>query len=265
MERQFIAAGDGCRIAYRFDGPEDAPVLLLSNSLGTDMGMWAPQLAAWTRDFRVLRYDQRGHGASDAPAGAYSLDRLGRDVAELLDALAIDRVDFCGLSLGGMTGQWLGIREPHKLRRLVLANTSSFMGPPTIWDARIRLVMEQGMAPLAEASVERWFTKGFAASAGEAIAPIGAMLQATSPQGYAGCCAAIRDMDMRRTATLIAVPTLIIGGSLDPATPPPHSEALARAIAGSKLVMLEAAHLANVERAEAFGVAVVEFLTAASA
>ncbi len=255
-----VTIGDGCRIAYRFDGPEDAPILLLSNSLGTDMGMWAPQIAAWTARFRLLRYDQRGHGQSDAPTGGYSMDRLGRDVSELLDALHIDRVDFCGLSLGGMTGQWLGIREPARLRRLVLANTSAFMGPPTAWDARILMVLEQGMAPLAQASVDRWFTPGFAAAAPASIAPIGAMLQATPPQGYAGCCAAIRDMDMRRMLPLIETPTLVIGGSEDPATPPPHSEGLAQAIGDADLVMLKAAHLSNVELPAAFGQAVLDFL-----
>ena len=235
-------------------------MLLLSNSLGTDMDMWAPQLATWTQAFRVLRYDHRGHGASDAPAGGYSIDRLGRDVIELLDALDLERVDFCGLSLGGMTGQWLGIREPRRIRRLILANTSSFMGPPSAWDARIALVREQGMAPLAQASVERWFTAAFAATGQAAIAPIAAMLQATNAQGYAGCCAAIRDMDMRGTVALVETPTLIIGGTQDPATPPPHGEALAKAIAGARLLMLEAAHLANVEQADAFGRAVTDFL-----
>ena len=260
MEKPFITTGDGCRIAYRFDGPEGAPVLLLSTSLGSDLDMWAPQRATWTQAFRVLRYDHRGHGASDAPAGGYSIDRLGRDVIELLDALDLERVDFCGLSLGGMTGQWLGIREPRRIRRLILANTSSFMGPPSAWDARIALVREQGMAPLAQASVERWFTAAFAATGQAAIAPIAAMLQATNAQGYAGCCAAIRDMDMRGTVALVETPTLIIGGTQDPATPPPHGEALAKAIAGARLLMLEAAHLANVEQADAFGRAVTDFL-----
>lgn len=260
IEKQSIITGDGCRIAYRFDGPQDAPILLLSNSLGTHMGMWVPQMEAWTRSFRVLRYDQRGHGASDAPAGGYSIDRLGRDVVELLDALAIDGVDFCGLSLGGIAGQWLGIHEPGRLRRLVLANTSSFMGPPSGWDARIDMVRDQGMAPLAEVSIGRWFTRDFSVAAPEAIVPIAAMLQTTDAQGYAGCCAAIRDMDMRRTASLIELPTLIISGTKDPATPPPHSEALAQAIAGSQLIMLEAAHLSNVEKPEEFIGAVLNFI-----
>lgn len=261
MSVEYFVTGDGCRIAWRYDGPAGAPVLLLSNSLGTDMGMWEPQMAAWTQTFRVLRYDQRGHGASDAPAGAYSLDRLGRDVVELLDTLNPGPVDFCGLSLGGMTGQWLGIREPQHLRRLVLANTSSFMGPPANWDARIALVRSEGIAPLAQASLDRWFTPDFLAEGSAAIDGIARMLQAGNPQGYAGCCAAIRDMDMRRTVSLIDRPTLVIGGTRDPATPPPHSEALAGAIAASQLVMLEAAHLSNVERPDTFARAVLDFLT----
>ena len=262
MNLEHFTTGDGCRIAWRCEGPVDAPVLLLSNSLGTDMSMWEPQMAAWTQGFRVLRYDQRGHGASDAPPGAYSLDRLGRDVVELLDALGLGTVDFCGLSLGGMTGQWLGLREPERLHRLVLANTSSFMGPPANWDARIVLVRNEGMAPMAEASLDRWFTHDFAGIGSAAIDQIAAVLQATDPIGYTGCCAAIRDMDMRRAVSLIEVPTLVIGGTLDPATPPPHSEALAHAITASKLVMLEAAHLSNVERPDAFARAVLDFVSA---
>jgi len=252
----FIITGDGCRISYRFDGPEGAPVLLLSNSLGTDMEMWAPQMAAWTRDFRVLRYDQRGHGESDAPVGAYSLDRLGRDVVEMLDALDLAKVHFCGLSLGGMVGQWMGVHAPDRLKRLVLANTSSWMGPPSGWDARIALVRAQGMAPLAQVSVERWFTPAFATAAPGAIAPIVAALKATNQEGYTGCCAAIRDMDMRPVVGLITNPTLVIGGLRDPSTPPSHSEALAAAIVGARLEMLEAAHLANVEQPAPFAEAV---------
>lgn len=255
-----FTTGDGCRIAWRWDGPEGAPILLLSNSLGTDMSMWEPQIAAWTRQFRVLRYDQRGHGASDVYPAAYSLDRLGRDVVELLDELALERVNFCGLSLGGMTGQWLGIREPHRLDRLVLANTSSFMGPPANWDSRIAAVRWNGMAELAQASIERWFTVDFASAGAPAVDRIAATLLATDPIGYAGCCAAIRDMDLRRTVSLIDTPTLVIGGARDPATPPHHSEALAAAIPQAKLVMLEAAHLANVEQPDAFARAVLDFL-----
>jgi 3-oxoadipate enol-lactonase len=256
----FITMGDGCRIAYRFDGPQEAPVLLLSNSLGTDMSMWNAQIDAFSAKFRLLRYDQRGHGASDAPVGAYSLDRLGRDVVELLDGLKLDKVHFCGLSLGGMTGQWLGIYAPERLNGLILANTSSYMGPPTGWDSRIVAVHNKGMAPLAQASVERWFTSEFAAKAPEDIQAIVAKLTTTNPVGYAGCCAAIRDMDLRPVVQLVAKPALIIGGSKDPSTPPAHSEALAQAIDGASLVMLDAAHLSNVEQPEAFSQSVLNYL-----
>jgi 3-oxoadipate enol-lactonase len=257
-----ITMGDGTHIAYRLDGPEDAPVLLLSNSLGTNMQMWAPQIAAWSVDFRVLRYDQRGHGASDGPVGAYSLDRLGRDVIELLDALSIQTVDFCGLSLGGMTGQWLGIHASERIRTLVLANTAAYMGPPANWDARINLVRTEGITPLVEASISRWFTPSFQETHAAEIEPITAMLQTTNPVGYMGCCAAIRDMDLRKTAHLIPVRTYIIGGALDPATPPQRSVELKESIVGSSLKMLEAAHLSNVERQTEFAAEVRDFVLA---
>lgn len=259
MEHKIFQTGDGCRIAYRFDGPAHAPVLLLSNSLGTAMGMWDPQMEALTAHARVLRYDMRGHGKSGVPDGAYSLDRLGRDVVELLDGLEIGRVDFCGLSLGGMVGQWLGIRAPDRLRRLILANTSSYMGLPADWDVRIELARANGMSWLAATSVERWFTPEFRARNSGKMSAVTAMLLATDASGYVGCCAAIRDMDMRPTVGLIDIPTLVIGGTADPATPPPHSEALAEAIARARLVMLDAAHLSNVEQADAFGAAMLSF------
>ncbi len=260
MDRSFLTVGDGCRIAYRFDGPDDAPVLLLSNSLGTDMGMWAPQIAAWSARFRVLRYDSRGHGASDSPTGAYSMDRLGRDAVELLDALGIGTVNFCGLSKGGMVGQWLAVHAPARLRRLVLANTSAHMGPPSSWQARIEAVLADGMAPLAEASISRWFTAGFPAVDPGAIAPIRAMLLVTDPTGYAGCCAAIRDMDQRPTAHLNTTPTLVIAGSEDPATTVADGAFLAESASNASLLSLPAAHLSNIEVPRPFANAVMEFI-----
>jgi 3-oxoadipate enol-lactonase len=255
-----ITTGDGCRIAYRFDGPTAGPVLLLSSSLGTTMDMWEPQLAAFAQQFRILRYDTRGHGRSDAPAGGYSLDRLGRDVVELLDALEIPRVHFCGLSLGGMVGQWLGLRVPERIERLVLAHTSAFMGPPSAWDGRIAVVRERGMGAVADASIERWFTAEFVATDDASLDKVRAMLLAVNVGGYTGCCAAIRDMDLRRLGGLIDLPTLIIGGDADPATPPAHSEALADAICGSRLLFLSAAHLGNMEQPTDFADAVLDFL-----
>jgi 3-oxoadipate enol-lactonase len=186
MSIQHITTGDGCRLAYRFDGPTNAPVWLLSNSLGTDHNLWLPQLADIVRTFRVLRYDTRGHGASDVPVGGYSMDRLGRDVLELLDALGIERVLFCGLSMGGMIGQWLGVRAPERLLGLVLANTSAFMGPPLGWDTRILAVLNKGMPVIIEPVLERWFTSSFRAHAPDAIAPVRAMLLDCDPVGYVG-------------------------------------------------------------------------------
>jgi 3-oxoadipate enol-lactonase len=252
---------DGCRIAWRMDGPENAPVLVLSNSLGTAMAMWTSQVPALSEHFRLLRYDTRGHGKSSVLPGEIGLDRLGRDVLELLDTLGIARAHFCGLSLGGMTGQWLGVFAPERIDRLVLANTSSFMGPPESWQTRINLVRDLGMVAIVEAVLERWFTPGFAARGEDAIEETRQLLLATDPQGYSGCCAAIRDMDLRPVARLIAAPSLIIAGSEDPATPPDHAKRLAFAVAGSKLVSLRAAHLSNIEQSDAFTAALINFIS----
>ncbi|WP_211101364.1 3-oxoadipate enol-lactonase [Niveispirillum sp. SYP-B3756] len=260
QDRSFLILRDGCRLAYRFDGPAEAPVLLLSNSLGTDLGMWDAQMPALCQRFRVLRYDSRGHGASAAPPGAYSMDRLGCDVLELLGALGLDKVDFCGLSKGGMVGQWLGWRAPDRFRRLVLANTAAFMGPPENWQKRIDSVLRDGMGPLAEASLARWFTPGFIAAGSPALAAIRSMLLANDPVGYAGCCAAIRDMDQRRLLSLIDLPTLIIGGSHDPATPMAEARFLRDHLPQGRLVELAAAHLSNVEQPAGFTAALLDFL-----
>lgn len=259
MSVDLLTLGDGCRLAWSSDGDPAAPPLILSNSLGTDRTMWTPQLAALAERFRVIRYDTRGHGASDAPPGGYGLDRLGRDVLELADALGLTRFAFCGLSLGGMTGQWLGVRAGDRLTRLVIANSAPFMGPPSAWDARIATVRNAGMAAIAEAVVERWFTPEFRADPANSAAIL-ATLRATDPQGYAGCCAAIRDMDMRPQLGLIATPTLMIGGARDPATPPEQTAALIDGIAGATGVMLDAAHLSNLEHPTAFTDALLDHL-----
>lgn len=251
---------DGCRIAYDISGREDAPVLLLSNSLGTSMSMWQEQLECLRSRFRVVRYDSRGHGSSDCPIGGYSLDRLGRDVVELLDQLDLETVRFCGLSLGGMVGQWLGIYAAERLERLVLANTSAYMGPPQGWQDRINTIMQLGMEHLIEATMERWFSCSFRQDCTESTIAIRETFLSTDPNGYAGCCAAIRDMDMRPVIPLIKSPTLIIGGSADPATPPEHSQLLNDGIANSQLSMLSAAHLSNVEQPRAFTRLVIDFL-----
>ena len=259
VETGFIETGDHCRIAWQMEGAADAPVVVLSNSLGTAMAMWNPQVAVLATHFRILRYDTRGHGVSAVPAGAYSLDRLGRDVLELTDELGIERFTFCGLSLGGMTGQWLGARVPESLEALVIANSSPFMGPPSAWDARIDTVMAKGMASISDAVVERWFTPEFRADAANTAAIL-EVLMATDPAGYAGCCAAIRDMDMRALLPLVRARTLVIGGTQDPATPPDHTALLTDGIADAQCAMLEASHLSNLERPDAFNRVLLKFL-----
>ena len=255
-----VTTGDGCSLAYRFDGPADAPVLILSNSLGTAMAMWDAQIPAFSRQFRVLRYDSRGHGASGVPAGAYSMDRLGRDVIELMDALDIKTASLCGVSKGGMVGQWMGARAPERIEKLALCNTAAYMGPPEGWDQRIVAVNANGMATMTEPVLERWFTPEFRAGSPEAVAPVRDMLLTTDPAGYAGCCAAIRDMDLRLTDPLVRRPTLVVAGSRDPSTPPEVTGKVAELIPGARLVVLEAAHLSNIEQADAFTREVLAFL-----
>ncbi|MGD9711986.1 MAG: 3-oxoadipate enol-lactonase [Thermomicrobiales bacterium] len=252
--------GDGCRIAWRMDGPDDARVLMLSNSLGTTMAMWDDQIAAFSKHMRVLRYDTRGHGASSTTPGDYGLDRLGRDAVSLLDILGIEKVHFCGLSLGGMTAQWLAVFAPQRIRRLILANTSPYMEPSEAWQQRMDLVRDYGMSAVADAVIERWYTPSFTRRAPDQVSRTRETLLTTDANGYAGCCAAIRDMDLRPLTRLIEMPSLVIAGSLDPATPPDHAAMLADGIAGANLVTLRAAHLSNIECPEEFAAAVLNFL-----
>lgn len=253
---------DGCKIAYDFRRVDGRPVLVLSPSLGTTMALFEPQIEALADRYSVLRYDPRGHGQSQAFAGAYSMDRLGRDAVALLDHLDIQRAHFVGVSLGGMVGQWLGYRAPERMLRLVLANTSAYMGPPENWATRIAAVSEQGASAIADAVIERWFTPEFRAMHPARVDRARAMLVRTDPLGYAGCCAAIRDMDLRPTTELIGVPTLVIAGRQDPATPLDHARFLAGHVPGATLVELDAAHLANLEQPYAFNCALAEFLEA---
>ncbi|MGH2504802.1 MAG: 3-oxoadipate enol-lactonase [Ktedonobacterales bacterium] len=249
------------RFLYRFDGPDDAPVLALANSLGTDHRMWEPQLAALTRRYRVLRCDSRSHGASAAPAGPYTMDMLGRDARDLFDALGIARTSFCGLSMGGMVGMWLAANAPARVERLLLCNTAAQMGPPSFWDARIAGVRAGGMRAIAAGVVARWFTADFAAREPEVIERMEQTLAHTPADGYIACCAAIRDMDQRALLARIQAPTLVIAGAHDTAATPEDGRFLAQSIAGARYAELDAAHLSNIEAAGAFTDAVLRFLT----
>jgi 3-oxoadipate enol-lactonase len=254
---------DGCRLAYALSGPEAAPPLVLSNSLGTDRGLWAGQIAAFSQRHRVLAYDTRGHGASDAPSGDYPLDRLGRDVVSLMDHAGFAHTDIAGVSIGGITALWLGVHAPGRVRRLVLANTAARIGSVPFWAERIRLVGAEGVAALAEVTMERWFTPAFRSAQPETVARMRATLLAVSVAGYLGCCAALRDADLHREVPSVVAPTLVVTGAQDVATPPAAGAWLADAIAGARQVGFEAAHLANVECAAAFTDAVLAFLDAA--
>ncbi|MWV18222.1 3-oxoadipate enol-lactonase [Pseudomonas sp. L-22-4S-12] len=259
-----IALADG-DLNYRLDGPVDAPVLVLSNSLGTDLHMWDAQIPLWSQHLRVLRYDTRGHGGSLVTSGPYSIEQLGRDVLALLDALQIERAAFCGLSMGGLIGQWLAINAPARIQRLVLCNTAAKIGSPEVWNPRIDTVLRDGQAAmqaLRDASIARWFTPEFAAAEPALVEPVVGMLAATSPQGYAANCAAVRDADFREQVAAITAPTLIVCGTADAVTTPEHGRFLQERIRGAELVEFRAAHLSNVEVGERFSRRVLDFLRA---
>jgi 3-oxoadipate enol-lactonase/4-carboxymuconolactone decarboxylase len=246
---------------HRFDGPEDAPVLVMSNSLGTDLRMWAPQLLALTERFRVLRYDQRGHGSTPVAPTPSTIDDLAADVVDLLDHNGIDRASFCGLSLGGMVGMAVAAAAPHRVDRLVLCCTSAQLGPPDRWQERIATVQQHGMAGLVDAVLGRWFTPGFLASAPAAVDDVRAMLLTVAPDGYADCCGVIEHMDLRDRLAGITAPTLVVAGEDDPATPPDHGALIAGSIPGARLVVIPAvAHLANVEQPAAMTAAILAHL-----
>lgn len=252
---------DGIGIHYEVEGREDGPSLLFSNSLGTNLHMWDGQVEAATAlGFRVIRYDQRGHGQSGAPRGGYTLDRLGQDVVDLLDALEVEKTAFCGLSMGGMTGIWLARHHPRRFGRMAQCNTAVWMPPRDLWDTRIKSVSEGGMASIVETVVERWFTPRFRRADPGEVKRVGAMILSTKPEGYSGCCAAIRDMDQRDFLGTIEAPTLVVIGAHDVATTPERGEYIAQRIPGARTEVLDAAHLSNIERREDFNRVVLGFL-----
>lgn len=259
-----VQLADG-ELNYLLEGPAQAPVLVLSNSLGTDLHMWDAQMAAFTEHFRVLRYDTRGHGQSLVTDGPYSIEQNGRDVLALLDALHIERAFFCGLSMGGLIGQWLAINAPQRLQRLVLCNTAAKIGNPDVWNPRIETVLRDGaaaMLALRDGSIARWFTPAFAAAQPSQVEPIVGMLAQTSPQGYAANCAAVRDADFREQLASIALPVLVVCGSEDAVTTPADGRFMVDRIRGAEMLELHAAHLSNVEAGALFSSRVLDFLLA---
>lgn len=253
---------DGLELFYTIDGAPSAPALVLSNSLGCDLRMWDAQAAALADRLRIVRYDTRGHGRSGAPAGPATLERLGRDLLALLDHLGVERADVCGLSLGGVTAQWLAIQHPARVGRLVLANTAARVGTTEGWDARIAAVAAGGMQAVADTVLGRFFSPAFQAAQPMVVAAYRATLLATDPRGYTACCAALREADLRPLLGRISAPTLVVGGALDESTPPAQAEELHAGIAGSGLAILDTAHLSNIERPGEFGALLRQFLAA---
>ena len=254
----FFTTGDGFKIAYRVDGQPDRPALILSNSIGTTLHMWDPQIPELSKNFRVVRYDFRGHGASDVPPGAYSDGRLGRDVLELMDYLGIERAHFLGLSLGGFVGQWLGVHAPERINRLILSNTAAHLGGRD--EAIAAVLAAPDMKEIAESFIENWFPKAMVEENGPVVRDFREMLLNTSRQGLAGCLAAVRDADMRRTIALIPNPTLVIAGQFDTVTSADLGEEIANTIPGAHLKILPAVHLSNIEFPEEFVNEVIAFL-----
>jgi 3-oxoadipate enol-lactonase len=255
-----VIDASGCKINVEINGPESAPALVLSNSLGTNLHMWNEQAKALSQTYRVIRYDQRGHGKSGAPKGPYTIDRLGQDVLAILDHLKIAKANFCGLSMGGTTGMWLARMAPNRFHKIVLANTGARIGTQEIWNARIASVLSKGMKSVVDATLERWLSKGFREKEPQAVAKIRDMLLTTPAHGYAGCSAAIRDADQRWGIGSVKLPTMVIIGTLDPATPPAGGEFIADHIKGAKRAHIEAAHLSNLEKGEQFTSTVKHFL-----
>jgi 3-oxoadipate enol-lactonase len=255
-----MMASKAIGLHHQIEGPERAPVLVLSNSLGTTLEMWRDQAHALGERFRLVRYDHRGHGGSPVPPGPYALDDLGRDVLALLDSLGAERFSFCGLSIGGMVGMWLASEVPECVERLALCCTTPRFDSDT-YDARTRKVRAEGVGPIADAVLERWFTPEFRATRPETVQWARSMLRGTPAEGYAGCCEAVRDADLTNRLKDIRAATLVIAGAEDPVATVDGAESIRDSIPEARLVVIEgAAHLANVEQPEAVTQAILDHL-----
>ncbi|MDR6663423.1 3-oxoadipate enol-lactonase [Tardiphaga sp. 866_E4_N2_1] len=251
---------DGCLLNVSVEGRDSGPTLMMSNSLGCTMAMWEPQMPALTKLFRVIRYDRRGHGKSGMN-GPTSMERYGKDVLAILDDLNIDKVHWCGLSMGGMVGQWLGANAPERFNKIILANTSCYYPDPTNWHNRIKAVREGGLKAVADAVIGGWLTADFREREPETTAKMKAMLIASPVEGYLAACEALSTLDQRALLPKIKSPTLVIAGRQDNATPVAAGELIRSNIPGASMTLLDAAHISNVEQPYAFTDAVVGFLT----
>jgi len=250
---------DGVRLHYRAEGDPANPALVLSNSLGAALDMWAPQVEPLATRFHLIRYDTRGHGQSAVTPGPYTIAQLGRDVIGLLDHLGLGRAHFAGVSMGGLTGQWLALNHPERLARLALCISAAYTGPTENWTNRVAAVRADGVGSIADAVASRWLTADYAAAKPELAASLRQMLSATASEGYAAACLAVRDADFRADLSRIAVPTLVIAGTHDLSTPPAEGRFLADHIPGAQYRELSGAHLTNLEDVERFNAALLGF------
>jgi 3-oxoadipate enol-lactonase len=251
----------GVRIRYAESGNPRGAVLVLANSLGSNMHMWDKVLPAFQSKYRVVRFDMRGHGESAVVPEPFTIEQLGQDVLEVMDKVQAERASICGVSLGGLVGLWLGIHAPDRVDRLILANTAARIGSKEIWEQRIETVDAAGMEALAVVTLERWFTPAYRHKHPEEMEKIRRMIAVTNPQGYTACCAVLRDTDLRVDAVQVKAATLVITGSRDPATPPADGRTLREAIKNSSYVELNASHMSVWECADEFAGAVAEHLT----
>lgn len=246
---------------YTVDGPEDAPVLVLGPSLGTTGEIWQPQVPALAQHYRVVRYDHRGHGRSPVPAGPYHLADLGGDVLALLDHLGADRVHLGGLSLGGTVAAWVAATAPHRVRRLVVVGTGPRFGTPEVWADRAATVRAQGVAAVADATLQRWFPPGFADAHAGVVAWARRQLLSTPVEGYASCCGALASADLTPLLPAITAPTLIVAGADDPAATPEQAGQLAAGIGSARIeVVPDAAHLVNLAQPKTVTRLLLDFL-----
>jgi 3-oxoadipate enol-lactonase len=237
---------------YQVEGPEDGPAVLLINSLATRLELWDHQAAELSKHARLIRYDARGHGRSSVPAGEYTLEQLGRDALAVLDAAGVRSAAVGGISLGGLTALWLGVHAPERITALLVANTAARVGTVERWTERVTLVRTKGLAAVAEMTMANWFTEEFRARERATIERFRSMVASCPLDGYVGCCAALRDADLREAIAAIRAPTLVIGGRRDPSTALEQTQAIADRIPGARLIAFDCAHLSNVERAGEF-------------
>jgi 3-oxoadipate enol-lactonase len=249
------------RLHYRIDGDATGrPWLLFCNSLGTDLGMWDRQVASLSQTYRVLRYDRRGHGLSSAPPAPYALSDLGGDVLALLDALNIDQVHFCGLSIGGLTGQWLAINAGARFGKIVLCATAARIATRESWEARMETVRKDGLGGIVAATAERWFTHGFITAEPEVVRGVLDRFAMTSSEGYIGCCAVLCEADLRGELGRISHSLLAVSGEDDPVCPPADLNAIAVNVPGGRHVSLPGRHMVNIESSSSFNAALLDFL-----